>query len=111
MLRQLRQNDHGIVFVTVLMIIIVMMVLTVSIVSLNVTQVLRTSGEVKHVQAEYLALGAIPYLYANQWTASPDNVISYTETLDGTLFTVAVNLGGPGLGGYNTNSLFVNVTY
>lgn len=111
MLRQLRQNDHGIVFVTVLMVIIVMMILTVSIVSLNVTQVLRTSGEVKHVQAEYLALGAIPYLYANQWTALPDNTITYTETLDGVSFTVVANLSGPGLGGYNTTGLFVNVTY
>jgi len=62
MLRQLRQNERGVVFVTVLMIIIVMMALTVSIVSLNVTQVTRTAGEVKHVQAEHLALGAIPKL-------------------------------------------------
>ncbi len=111
MFRQLRQNDRGIVFVTVLMIIIVMMVLTVSIVSLNVTQVLRTSGEVKHVQAEYLALGAIPYLYANQWTAAPDNTITYAETLDGVLFTVVANLSGPGLAGYNTSALSVNVIY
>ena len=111
MLRQLRQNERGVVFVTVLMIIIVMMALTVSIVSLNVTQVTRTAGEVKHVQVEHLALGAIPYLYANQWTASPDNTITYTETLDGTLFTVVANLSGPGLGGYNTNSLSINVTY
>ena len=111
MLRQLRQNERGVVFVTVLMIIIVMMALTVSIVSLNVTQVTRTAGEVKHVQAEYLALGAIPYLYANQWTSSPDNVITYTETLDGIPFTVIANLSGPGLGGYNTNKLDITVTY
>ena len=67
MLRQLKANNQGIVFVTVLMIIIVMMILTVSIVSLNVTQVLRTSGEVKHVQAEYLRLGCDPLL-ANRLT-------------------------------------------
>ena len=111
MLRQLRQNDHGVVFVTVLMIIIVMMILTIGIVSLNVTQVMRTSGEIKHVQAEYLALGAIPYLYANQWTASPDSTITYTETLDGTLFSIVANLSGPGLGGYDTNALSVDVSY
>ena len=109
MLRQLRQNDHGIVFVTVLMIIIVMMILTVSIISLNVTQVMRTAGEIKHVQAQYLALGAIPYLYANQWTASPDNVITYTETLDGIPFTVTANLSGSGI--YSTNNLSIDVTY
>ena len=111
MLRQLRQNERGVVFVTVLMIIIVMMALTVSIVSLNVTQVTRTAGEVKHVQAEYLAMGAIPFLYANQWTASSNNVITYTETLDGIPFTVIANLSGPGLGGYTTNNLDITVTY
>ena len=111
MLRQLKTNNQGIVFVTVLMIIIAMMILTVSIVSLNVTQVLRTSGEIKHVQAEYLASGAIPYLYANQWTGSPDNSITYSETLDGILFTVVANLSGPGLAGYNTNTISINVTY
>ncbi len=111
MLRQLRENDQGVVFVTVLMIIIVMMILTVSIVSLNVTQVMRTAGESKHIQAEYLALGAIPYLYANQWTVSADNTITYTETLDGTLFTVIANLSGSGLAGYATNNLAITVTY
>lgn len=111
MLRQLRQNDHGVVFVTVLMIIFVMMILTVSIVSLNVTQVLRTSGEVKHMQAEYLALGAIPYLYANQWTGSLGNVISYNETLDDIFFTVVANLSGPGNGVYETDNLAIDVTY
>ncbi len=111
MLRQLRENDRGIVFVTVLMVIIVMMALTMSIVSLNVTQVTRTAGEVKHIQAQYLALGAIPYLYANQWTNSADNVITYTETLDGVPFTVVANLNGPGLGGYTTNNLDISVTY
>ncbi|MBI5415746.1 MAG: hypothetical protein HZA29_02920 [Candidatus Omnitrophica bacterium] len=111
MLRQLRTNDKGIVFVTVLLIIIVLMILTVTIVSLNVTQVVNTAGETKNIQAQYLALGAIPFLYANQWSSSPGNVITYTETLGTRQFTVTMNLGGPGLAGYNTSSLSVNVVY
>ena len=111
MLRQLRNSDRGVVFVTVLMIIIVMMILTVTIVSLNVTQVMRTSGEIKHVQAEYLAMGAVPYLYANQWTLAPDNMITYVETLGGVPFTVTANLSGSGLGGYNTNNVAITVSY
>lgn len=111
MLRSLRKNNKGIVFVTVVLMVMVMMILTVSIVSLNVTQVVRTAGEARHIQAQYLAMGAIPYLYANQWTASPDNLLTYTETLDGRVFTVTANLSGPGLAGYNTNALFVNVAY
>lgn len=109
MLRQLRANDQGIVFVTVLLIIIVMMILTISIVSLNVTQVVNTAGEAKNIQAQYLAMGAIPLLYANQWSTSRGASVTYTETLGGTQFTILANLNGPGL--YNTNSLFVNVAY
>lgn len=111
MLRQLKTNKEGIVFVTVLLIIIVMMILTVTIVSLNVSQVTRTTGEVRNIQAQYLAFGAVPYMYANQWTSTPDSTITYTETLDGRVFTVVADLGGPGLAGYNADSLQVNVTY
>lgn len=111
MLRQLKTNEEGIVFVTVLMIIIVMMIVTVTIVSLNVSQVVRTSGEIKHIQAQYLAQGAIPFMYANQWSGSAGETLTYNETLDGTVFTVVADLSGPGLAGYDTNSLQINVTY
>ncbi|OGX37351.1 MAG: hypothetical protein A3G91_00580 [Omnitrophica WOR_2 bacterium RIFCSPLOWO2_12_FULL_50_9] len=111
MLRQLRKDDRGIVFVTVLMIIITMMILTVSIISLNVTQTVTSSGEIHRIQAEYLALGAIPYFYANQWTSSSSNTITYTQTLDGISFTVVANIIGPGLAGYNTSGLNISVTY
>ena len=111
MLRQLKTDKQGIVFVTVLLIIIVMMIVTITIVSLNVSQVLRTTGEIKHVQAQYLALGAIPYMYTNQWSTNPDSSMTYTETLDGRIFTVTANLTSPGLTGYDTNSLQINVSY
>lgn len=116
MLRLLHKNNQGVVFVTVVLIILAMMILTVSVVSLNVTQVLRTSGEVKNIQAQYLAQGAIPYLYngwtygAGQWRA-PSDTRTYTETLDGTVFTVTANLNRPGLVGYNTSGFLVNVVY
>ncbi len=111
MLRQLCANNRGIIFVTVLMIIIAMMILTVSIISLNVTQAVNTQGEIRRIQAEYLALGAVPYFYANQMTSSSSNTMTYTQTLDGIPFTVVANIIGPGLGGYDTNALSIVVTY
>ncbi len=111
MLRKLSQNKEGVVFITVLMIIIVMMLLTVTIVSLNVTQTVNTEAEVRRIQAEYLGAGAVSYFYANQTSTTASNFITYTETLDGTVFTVEINLTGPGVPDYDTNSLVTDVTY
>ena len=111
MLRKLSQNKEGIVFITVLMIIIVMMLLTVTIVSLNVTQTVNTEAEVRRIQAEYLGAGAVSYFYANQTSATAGNLIAYTETLGTTVFTVEANIAGPGIDGYITNSLVIDVTY
>lgn len=111
MLRKLSHNKEGVVFITVLMIIITMMLLTVTIVSLNVTQTVNTEEEVRHIQAAYLGSGAVSYFYANQASPTASNFITYAETLDGTVFTVEINLSGPGVMGYNTNSLVANVTY
>ena len=110
MLRQLRKNEKGIVFVTVLMIIIVMMVLTISIVSINVNQIMLTEGEVKRIQAEILAMGALAYTFANQLSSSPGNTISYTETLDNVTFNVVAQIGAPGSGIMNTATLNIDVT-
>lgn len=111
MLRSLKDNQRGIVFVTVLMVILVAMVLAVSVLSLNISQVVSTEDEVKRLQAQSLALGAIPYFYTNQLSSSSGNLMTYTETLGNTMFTVVANLSGPGLGGYQTNALTVNVSF
>ena len=111
MLRKLSQNKEGVVFITVIMIIIVMMLLTVTIVSLNVTQTVNTEEEVRRIQAEYLGSGAVYYFYANQTSTTASNFITFTETLDGTVFTVETNLVGSGVPGYDTNSLVTDVTY
>lgn len=111
MLKKLSQNKEGVVFITVLMIIIVMMLLTVTIVSLNVTQTVNTEAEVRRIQAEYLGAGAISYFYANQASTTASNLITYAETLGGMLFIVEANIAGPGIAGYSTNSLVVDVTY
>lgn len=111
MLRQLRENEKGVVFITVLVIILVMMTLTVSIISMNVTQTVSTEAEIRRIQAEVLALGALPYTFSNQLAGSASDFITYTETLGNTIFTITANVSGPGLPNYVTNGLDISVTY
>ena len=111
MLRTLKNNKKGIVFVTVLMIIIVMMVLAISIVSMNVSQVLTTETEVRRVQAEIIAFGMLAFTFANQASSSPGSYITNTYTLDGTTYNVAATVGPAGSGILGTSNLIINVTY
>lgn len=110
MLRDLKNNKKGIVLVTVLMITIVMMILAISVISLNVSQVLMTEGEVKRLQAELIAMGALAYTFANQLSDTAGDNIGYTITIENTTFTVSSNVGAA-TGPNNTNSLNIVVSY
>lgn len=96
---------------TVLMIIIVMIILTISIISMNVNQVLVSEAEVKRVQAEILAMGALAYTFANQSSGSPGSSIIYEETLDNVTFTVNSQVSACGDCPFGTNSLNIYVSY
>lgn len=111
MLRELKNNERGIILITVLLIIIVMMIVTVSIVSLNVSQVTTAENEKRRLQAEVLGLGGVFYALANYQSLSPANVTTQTFNLDGFTYTVLTNLGTSGPGPQGTALLNVNVTY
>ena len=111
MLRDLKQNEKGVVFITVLMIIIVMMTLAISVISVNVSQVMVTEGETKRLQAEILAMGALTRAFANQMSPSPGNNISYPQTLGNITFNLTANLANCPSCPYSTNSLNIYVTY
>ena len=108
MLKQLKQNEKGVVFVTVLMIIIVMMVLAISVISINVSQVMITEGEAKRLQAEILAMGALAYSFANQMSTSPGNQMTYMQSLDNVAYNVFVNLANGSTPGTSTLNIYVN---
>jgi len=95
MLKNLRNNKRGVVFITVLMIILVLMVLTISIISLNVSQIGTTMDEVHQIQAEALASGALSFFLANQLSGTPSNTITYTQILDNITFTILANIIDP----------------
>ena len=108
MLRTLKNNKKGVVFVTVLMIIIVMMVLAISIISMNVSQVMVAESEVKRIQAEIIAFGAIAYTFANQASSSPGNDITYSTTIGTETFDTVINVGTPV---NDISPLSINVIY
>lgn len=104
------KNNRGLIFVTVLMIIIVMMVLVTSVISMNVSQVQLTEGEIQRIQAETLASGMVSYTFAEQQKISPSNPIRITETLGNIDFDVTSEVTAtPGPSG--TVELDIDVTY
>jgi len=111
MLKQLNNNEKGFALFATLVIVILMMVLTILIISMNVSQVMFEEREVAEIQAEILALGAISERFANQLTDSPGDNRTWTETVDGKNYTIDAVMLPQGLPGYNTKTLVVNVTF
>ena len=113
MLRRLNNND-GVVFVTVLAVIITMMVLAVSIIGLNVSQTLVTEREVKRIKAELLAMGALSYTFANQMSDSPGNAITFNQILDGIDYDVSATLtpaSSPPASSPDVQALTISIDY
>jgi hypothetical protein len=109
MFKDLRNNNHGIIFVTVLVIIIVSMVLTVSILSLNISQVKSSEDELKRIQARILSEGGLSQILISKLSGNSANVITYTETLGNTTFTIVANIDTSGAG--NNDPLNIDVTF
>ena len=111
MLRKLKDNRQGLVLVTVLVIVMVMLVLTVTMLSLNVSQVMTAENEVKRIQAENLAIGALSYTFSNQMITPSSEPLSLPETLDSVHYTVTATRDASQSGLYGTNPLNITVNY
>ena len=113
MLKNLKNNQRGIVFVTVLIIIIIAMVLAISALSLNVSQVKSVEGEVRYIQAQALAEGGFARLYMGQLADTPVDSLTYTQQLGNTVFTIdaAVSRGSAGPAGSDSYEAVANVTF
>lgn len=92
MLKSLKNNENGIIFISVLVTIIIMMVITVSIIGMNVSKISTSEKEVKRIQAETLAMGVLGYTFANQLTDTASNLISISESIDGHTFVISSNI-------------------
>ena len=112
MFKQIKNNERGVVFVTVIMIVMVLMVLTISVLSLNMSQVTSTEQEVKRIQAELIAMGGLRYMFALQQNATALNDVHIPIQLGDFDFDVYINLdAGLNAGIFNTDQLNVTVTY
>ena len=110
MLKYLKKNKKGIVFVTVLAIIMVMMVLVISILGMNSTRVMISEEEVRRIQAETLAMGVSTAIFANQ-AAGTFTPGTSTQILDNTTYTIGTLRGTASSGIYGTTPLNVVVNY
>jgi Tfp pilus assembly protein PilX len=113
MLKDLRSNNRGIVFVTVLIIILIAMILAVSALSLNISQVKNSEDELRYIQAKMLAEGGFARIYINQLSGTPSPTLLYTETLDNTTFIISstINTGGVGPTGSGSFPAGTEVTF
>ena len=114
MFRDLKNNNCGVVFVTVLIIIIVAMTLAVSVLSLNISQVKSSEMELKYTQSKILADGALARFLMHKESGGVANQISYTETIGNTTFTITATLDdGSGIPSPGSNSfpLDIDVTF
>jgi hypothetical protein len=109
MLRDLKNNNNGVVFITVLIIVIVTMILAISALSLNISQIKNTENELKHIQDELLYDGALARFLINQFSSSPSNTIIYPETVGNTTFSIVANIEG-GSGPIGSNSIPLDIT-
>ena len=111
MLKTLQNNENGIVFVAVLMIIIVMMTITVGIIGLNVSQVTFAEQEIRRIKAELLAMGVLAYTFANQTTPSAGSTITFSQTLDGAAYQINSAITSPGTGPNGSSPLTIDIDY
>lgn len=109
MLKELRDNNRGIIFVTVLIIIMVAMVLAVTVLGINISQVKSSEDELKHIQARILSEGGLAQMLVSKFSGSPVNIITYTETLGNTTFTIVANIDSSGAGPIGSNSVPLNI--
>ena len=88
------------------------MVLAVSVLSLNISQVKSSEEELRYIQAKILADGGLAQILTRQFSGAPTNIISFSETLGNTMFTITANIyGGAPSPGSNSSPLDIDVTF
>ena len=104
MLRNLKNNENGMVFVTVLMIVAIIMTITIGIISLNVSQVTFTEKEIERVKTELLAQGMLAYVFSNRMTGTTANSFGFNQILDSQTYVISASIS-------NTENLLIQVQY
>ena len=112
MLKDLKNDEHGVVFVTVLIIIITTMVLAISALSLNISQIRSAETELRYIQCKALVDGGLVQILSTQFTATPEITNTYVETLGNTTFTIQSDINvAAGPPGPLSDELIISCTF
>ena len=111
MLKISKTNEKGVVFITVLAIIIITMILTISIISLNVSQVMVTEREARRIVAEQFCKGCMEMLIANQLIDPTSNYYTETVQLGNIEYTCESALDTSGTGPFGEDALNCDIQY
>lgn len=71
-----------------------MMILATAVINIQLNQTLVSEREIKRIQREMLATGALNYYLANQFSTSPGNNITLTEVVGNSTYTITIKNGG-----------------
>ncbi len=104
-------NNEGVVLITVVIVVIVMMILTVSLISITVSQNISNQHQIERIQAEQLAKGSMWFNYMNLYSGGLAAVPA-PVTLAGRVYTPTVNPGpgAPDTGPDGTDPYTITVT-
>ena len=107
-----QNNQKGIILLTVLMMIMVISVLAISILNMNLGQVLTSEEQAKQIKATIIAKGMVNYVHANQFAVpSTPIVLTVTDILDSITYTTTATLDGGNIGLNDTNLLNIDTNY
>jgi Tfp pilus assembly protein PilX len=108
--KNFKDNNQGVILLTVIMLIMVLSIVAVSIMSIHTSQVTTSVKVVDTIKAEELAQGVF-YQYHQQKLDGTGSTPS-SETMDGRTFAVTVNAeAGLFTGPNSTGTVSVNINY
>jgi len=79
--------------------------------AINISQIVSSEEELRRVQAQSLAIGALYYMLANRVSGSPGNSLNFSEVLGSYTFNVEVIIDeGDTSGPSSTHPMNITVT-
>lgn len=111
MLKLKKNNEDGVVFVTVLILIISMMILAITVVNLQLNQATISEREIARIRSELVATGALQYYIAHEFAPNTTKSFGMGETLNGVLYDVQIDNGNPASGPNETNTLTISIDF
>ena len=102
---KLKNNEDGVVFVTVLILVISMMILAVSVVNVQLNQATISEKEIHRVRCETLTQGLLMNFIANGPSSNT------AVTLNGVVYTLTLSLTDDNSGPGGTDPLVIDCDY